>query len=131
MAPATMTTSQGSYLNGDSNQDVVAAANDYVGGSDMNSHPEHHVKREIRVIGDAVPVTNGINSDHDIEPSSYEPIAIIGCAMRLPGGVNNADALWGLLDGRHEGRCRVPYDRYNIDAFYGPGKAGHVCTEYG
>jgi hypothetical protein len=71
-------------------------------------------------------------SSDDGEPqSSYEPIAIIGCGMRLPGGVDSSEALWRLLDGKHEGRCEVPHDRYNIDAFYGPGKQGHVCTRYG
>jgi hypothetical protein len=65
------------------------------------------------------------------EKQRYEPIAIVGCAMRLPGGVDSGEALWNLLDSRLDGRCRVPYDRYNVDAFYGPGKPGHVATEFG
>lgn len=65
------------------------------------------------------------------QPSSYEPIAIIGCGMRLPGNVSNSEALWELLDSKKEGRCEIPRDRYNIDAFYGPGKQGHICTRYG
>ena len=60
-----------------------------------------------------------------------EPIAIIGCGMRLPGKVDNADALFDFLDGKREGRCRVPSDRYNIDAFYASNKNGHVGTEHG
>lgn len=36
-----------------------------------------------------------------------------------------------MIDGRREGRCRVPEDRYNVEAFYGPGRAGHVGSEYG
>ena len=78
-------------------------------------------------------VVNGVLGDktHNTSTSIYEPIAIIGCAMRLPGGVNNGEALWNLLDGKREGRCRVPKDRYNIDAFYGPGKEGHIDSEYG
>jgi hypothetical protein len=62
---------------------------------------------------------------------TYEPIAIIGCGMRLPGEVDNADALFDFLDEKREGRCRVPSDRYNIDAFYASEKNGHVGTEHG
>ena len=69
-------------------------------------------------------------SESDFEPT-YEPIAITGCAMRLPGNVSTEEDLWNLLDGQKEGRCRVPLDRYNVDAFHGPGKSGHTCTEYG
>ncbi|KAM0695559.1 hypothetical protein Q7P36_005919 [Cladosporium allicinum] len=61
----------------------------------------------------------------------FDPIAIIGCGMRLPGGIKSAEALWQLLDERRDGRCRVPGNRYNVEAFHGPGKPGHVATEYG
>jgi acyl transferase domain-containing protein len=63
--------------------------------------------------------------------STMEPIAIVGMAMRLPGGIRNAEAFWELLISRSSGRCRVPKNRYNVDGWYGPGKAGHVSTEYG
>ncbi|XPS74002.1 hypothetical protein M3J09_006130 [Ascochyta lentis] len=76
--------------------------------------------------------TNGTNGfTKSFDEASYEPIAIIGCAMRLPGSVDNDEALWQLLSGKQDGCCRVPLDRCNVDAFYGPGKAGHVCTEFG
>ena len=82
--------------------------------------------------------TNGSSTNDDVAGTpvsegteTYEPIAIIGCAMRLPGGVDSGEALWSLLDGRRDGRGRIPYDRYNVDAFYGPGKQGHVATEFG
>lgn len=74
---------------------------------------------------------NGFASVSEANHSSYEPIAIIGCGMRLPGAIDTDEALWELLSGKQDGRCRVPMDRYNVDAFYGPGKAGHVCTEFG
>jgi acyl transferase domain-containing protein len=61
----------------------------------------------------------------------YEPVAIIGCAMRLPGHINDSEALWDLLINKRDGRCRVPSDRYNVEAFYGPGKPGYVISEYG
>ena len=67
---------------------------------------------------------------HD-QANSYEPVAIIGCAMRLPGDINNSEALWDLLINKRDGRCRVPSERYNIEAFHGPGKPGCVASEYG
>ncbi|KAI4122746.1 MAG: hypothetical protein LQ338_005639 [Usnochroma carphineum] len=60
-----------------------------------------------------------------------EPVAIVGMAMRLPGGIHDAESFWDLLINKRHGQCRVPSDRYNIDAWYGPGKSGHVGTQYG
>lgn len=65
-------------------------------------------------------------SDHVVEP-----VAIVGMAMRLPGGIHNAEDFWDLLINKRNGQCRVPKDRYNIDAWYGPGKSGHVGTQHG
>ena len=92
--------------------------------------------------------TNGITNGNDERPHNMsngtglsngagtsgrvvEPVAIVGMAMRLPGGVHDADGLWDLLVNKRNGQCRVPSDRYNIDAFYGPGKPGHVGTQFG
>jgi Beta-ketoacyl synthase, N-terminal domain len=60
-----------------------------------------------------------------------EPIAICGMAMRLPGGIRDAEGYWDLLYNKRSGRCRVPKDRYNVDAWYSPGKIGHVASKYG
>ena len=70
-------------------------------------------------------------SDESKTACTYEPVAIIGCGMRLPGNVDSADALFALLDEKREGRCRVPPDRYNVEAFYAGNKNGHVGTEHG
>ena len=64
--------------------------------------------------------------------SSLPAIAITGMAMRLPGGANSAATFWDLIVNKASGRCRVPGDRYNIDAFYDPkARPGTVKTEYG
>ncbi|KAL4814399.1 hypothetical protein BDW67DRAFT_186780 [Aspergillus spinulosporus] len=61
-----------------------------------------------------------------------DPIAIIGLGLRLPGSIRTPQQFWEFLINKRSGRCRVPADRYNVDAFHGPkGKLGHVCTEYG
>lgn len=60
------------------------------------------------------------------------PIAIVGMGMRLPGGVNGESAFWDLLVNKRNGRCVVPENRYNIDAFYSPtGGPGTVKTKHG
>ncbi|KAK5996429.1 Highly reducing polyketide synthase gloL [Cladobotryum mycophilum] len=47
------------------------------------------------------------------------PIAIIGMGLRLPGGVSTPEDFWSLLVNKEDGQCRVPTDRYNIEAFHG------------
>ncbi|KAL8671106.1 MAG: hypothetical protein Q9168_004388 [Polycauliona sp. 1 TL-2023] len=74
--------------------------------------------------------TNGRPME-ELSTRPLEPIAIVGMAMRLPGGIHDADGLWDLLINKRSGQCRVPASRYNIDAWYGPGKRGHVGTQSG
>ncbi|KAL8848056.1 MAG: hypothetical protein Q9221_006916 [Calogaya cf. arnoldii] len=73
--------------------------------------------------------TNGVPDWVSTHP--VEPVAIIGMGMRLPGGVHDAESFWDLLVNKRDGQCRVPSSRYNIDAWYAPGKPGHVGTQYG
>ncbi|KAK4172362.1 putative polyketide synthase [Triangularia setosa] len=64
-----------------------------------------------------------------LEASSapFEPIAIIGMAMRLPGRVRNGNDFWNLLIQKKSGLCDVPKDRFNIDGFHHPaGKPGTI-----
>ncbi len=79
---------------------------------------------------------NGINGAHQDRIGDHQtappPIAIVGMGMRLPGGANGGCAFWDLLVNKKDGRCLVPGDRYNINAFYSPsGKPGTVRTQYG
>ncbi|KIA75578.1 polyketide synthase [Aspergillus ustus] len=61
-----------------------------------------------------------------------DPIAITGIGLRLPGSVRTPQQYWDFLTQKGSGRCRVPANRYNVDAFLGPkGKPGHTCTEFG
>ncbi|GKT70041.1 polyketide synthase [Colletotrichum tofieldiae] len=70
---------------------------------------------------------NGVRHDPDL----YEPIAIIGMGMRLPGHVHNAADYWDLLVNGKSGRCPVPKSRYNVNNWYGPGRVSHVPTKFG
>ena len=83
-----------------------------------------------------VDMTNGIDNTHAGKVRDPQhappPIAIVGMGMRLPGGVNGSSAFWDLLVNKKDGRCLVPGDRYNIDAFYSPsGKPGTVKSQHG
>ncbi|WYZ43619.1 hypothetical protein EsH8_VII_000055 [Colletotrichum jinshuiense] len=60
-----------------------------------------------------------------------EPVAICGMAMRLPGGITDAAGFWDMLYNGRSGRCKVPEDRYNAEAWYGPGKIGHTASKFG
>ncbi|KAK1975937.1 hypothetical protein LZ30DRAFT_667738 [Colletotrichum cereale] len=80
---------------------------------------------------------NGFSSHADADAkgndntASFEPVAICGMGMRLPGGVTDSDAFWDMLVNKGDGRCSVPKDRYNVEAWYAPGKKRHVPSEYG
>jgi acyl transferase domain-containing protein len=69
-------------------------------------------------------------NDGDIDPVPF-PIAIVGMSMRLPGGVNCENEFWEFLINKRDGLCRVPDNRYNIDAFYKASTSGAIRTQHG
>lgn len=78
-------------------------------------------------------IANGIHKEEISNGfSAPEPIAVVGMGMRLPGGIHTAEEFWQLLVEKRSTRCRVPSDRFDIDAFHDPaGKAGSIAFEYG
>lgn len=77
---------------------------------------------------------NGVlpNGHDEIMTSQAEPLAVVGMTMRLPGGVNSGASFWDFIVNKKDGRCRIPSNRYNVDAFYSPKiTAGTVASEYG
>ncbi|PYH80087.1 ketoacyl-synt-domain-containing protein [Aspergillus uvarum CBS 121591] len=71
---------------------------------------------------------------HDSHPSKKsgpEPLAIVGMALRLPGGVNTPEDFWNFLLNKQNGHGQVPGSRYNIDAFHHPSRTGSVRTKDG
>ncbi|KAK2052271.1 hypothetical protein LY76DRAFT_671662 [Colletotrichum caudatum] len=80
------------------------------------------------------PQPNGDTQPPPATTERREPIAIIGCGLRLPGGVHDAEAFWDLLINKRDGRCIVPADRYNVSGYHTeqqPAKPGCVATEHG
>ena len=63
---------------------------------------------------------------------SPEPIAVCGLAMRLPGGIRNAESFWDVLYHGKDMRGPIPADRYNAQGFDDTmGKKGAIKTKYG
>jgi acyl transferase domain-containing protein len=67
------------------------------------------------------------------EKGDTEPIAVVGMGCRLPGGVNNPDEYWQLLQDGRSGIVRVPPERWDADAYYSEDHTvpGTICTREG
>lgn len=62
-----------------------------------------------------------------------EPIAIIGMGCRYPGGSNDPDSYWNMLNDGVDAITEVPADRWDIEKLYDPDpdKPGRMSTRYG
>ncbi|MCV6974057.1 type I polyketide synthase [Mycobacterium bourgelatii] len=61
------------------------------------------------------------------------PVAVIGMACRLPGGINSPDELWEALLRGDDLVTEVPPDRWDIDEYYDPepGVPGRTACKWG
>ena len=62
-----------------------------------------------------------------------EPIAIIGMSCRFPGGANNPEQFWELLQTGTSAIQEIPEQRWNIEEYYDPNPevSGKIITRYG
>ncbi|RDW76877.1 putative Polyketide synthase (JCVI) [Aspergillus mulundensis] len=60
---------------------------------------------------------------------SPPPIAIIGMAARLPGGVNSIPSMYQFLRGKKDGLREVPESRFNIDGFHNDGDVAYSMRQ--
>ncbi|CAG8961993.1 hypothetical protein HYFRA_00014100 [Hymenoscyphus fraxineus] len=63
-------------------------------------------------------VEGSIETNEKLRDIGVEPIAIVGMATRLPGGVHSPESFWDLLVNKKNARCDVPKDRWNSEAYY-------------
>ncbi|WP_394846829.1 SDR family NAD(P)-dependent oxidoreductase [Pendulispora brunnea] len=65
--------------------------------------------------------------------TSMEPVAIVGIACRLPGGVRSPEEFWSLLCEKRNGIREVPAERWNADAYFDedPAAPGKMSTRWG
>ena len=61
------------------------------------------------------------------------PVAVIGMACRLPGGINSPDELWSALLRGDDLVIEIPTDRWDPEEYYDPepGVAGRSVSKYG
>jgi phthiocerol/phenolphthiocerol synthesis type-I polyketide synthase D len=67
------------------------------------------------------------------EKSDTEPIAVVGMACRLPGGVDTPAQYWQFLKDGGDGVIQVPADRWDADAYYSEDhtRPGTICNREG
>ncbi|MBM7115272.1 type I polyketide synthase [Archangium primigenium] len=67
------------------------------------------------------------------EAARREPIAIVGMACRLPGGVETPEAFWELMARGEDATSEVPPDRWDAEVLYSPepGARGKIRTRRG
>ncbi|BBY97201.1 sulfolipid-1 biosynthesis phthioceranic/hydroxyphthioceranic acid synthase [Mycolicibacterium fallax] len=65
--------------------------------------------------------------------SSYTPVAVIGMACRLPGGIDSPDGLWTTLLEAKDQVSTVPVDRWDAEDYYDPqpGVPGRSVSKWG
>eukprot|EP00820_Chromera_velia_P004139 Cvel_3424.t1-p1 / transcript=Cvel_3424.t1 / gene=Cvel_3424 / organism=Chromera_velia_CCMP2878 / gene_product=Erythronolide synthase, modules 3 and 4, putative / transcript_product=Erythronolide synthase, modules 3 and 4, putative / location=Cvel_scaffold137:112354-129164(+) / protein_length=4811 / sequence_SO=supercontig / SO=protein_coding / is_pseudo=false len=51
---------------------------------------------------------------------SSEPVAVVGAACRLPGGIDSLGAFWDLLMNYGDAISEVPRSRWDVDDYYDP-----------
>lgn len=68
-----------------------------------------------------------------LKQSQVEPIAIIGMDCRFPGGANNPEAYWHLLEQGINATTTIPAQRWDVEQYYSPDpeKPGTMYTKSG
>jgi acyl transferase domain-containing protein/NADPH:quinone reductase-like Zn-dependent oxidoreductase len=71
--------------------------------------------------------------DDDLRLLASEPIAIVGLACRMPGGIQSPDELWDFLAGGGDAITEVPESRWDAEALFDSdvSRAGKINTKFG
>lgn len=84
---------------------------------------------EIKVDVTDLPISNGTERKQQSPTASSAkiihdkppPIAIVGMAARLPGGIKSIPDIYEFLRDRKDGLCDVPISRFSINGFHNDG----------
>jgi acyl transferase domain-containing protein/NADPH:quinone reductase-like Zn-dependent oxidoreductase/short-subunit dehydrogenase/acyl carrier protein len=68
----------------------------------------------------------------ELEQERHEPIAIVGMACRIPGGVNNPDEFWKLLKEKRNVVAEIPQERIDLRQVFDahPQTPGKTCSHW-
>ncbi|WP_293004161.1 type I polyketide synthase [Mycobacterium sp.] len=95
----------------------------------MNAPPDRRA-----IITEALRKIDDLTARLEIaETADLEPIAVVGMACRLPGGVDTPADYWQLLEQGRNGVVRVPEDRWDADAYFSEDHTvpGTICNREG
>jgi acyl transferase domain-containing protein len=67
----------------------------------------------------------------ELESEAHAPLAVVGMALRFPGGITTPEAYWEFLRGDADGLSEIPSDRPGLRAVYDPrpGQPGHAYVQ--
>lgn len=84
-------------------------------------------------IDDGAPTTAAVDSSPTMSTTAVTPVAIIGMACRLPGGIDSPELLWEALLRGDDLVTEVPPDRWDVDDHYDPepGVPGRSVSKWG
>jgi polyketide synthase 5 len=85
------------------------------------------------VIDDGVDRSASANSSPAMGTTPVTPVAVIGMACRLPGGIDSPELLWEALLRGDDLVTEVPPDRWDVDEHYDPepGVPGRSVSKWG
>ncbi|MBI3243487.1 MAG: SDR family NAD(P)-dependent oxidoreductase [Chloroflexi bacterium] len=68
-----------------------------------------------------------------LERQRHEPVAVVGMACRFPGGANDPESFWQLLQNGVDAITEVPGDRWDVNAYYDsdPDALGKMSSRWG
>jgi acyl transferase domain-containing protein/acyl carrier protein len=70
--------------------------------------------------GSTSPADPVASSPRRSEAGEDDPIAIVGVGLRMPGGVEDLDGLWRLLEAEVDTVAPVPRERWDVEQVYDP-----------
>ncbi|MCA9126864.1 MAG: SDR family NAD(P)-dependent oxidoreductase [Planctomycetales bacterium] len=73
-----------------------------------------------------------IISQQVVQSGDDDPVAIVGCAMRFPGGIIDLDGYWEVLRAGASAVEEIPPTRWNIDDYFDPDpdRPGYMNTRW-
>ena len=74
-----------------------------------------------------------LHMDGNFSNKSLEPIAIIGLGCRFPGGANDWQSYWSMLEQGRDAISETPEDRWDLEKFYAPDQSlpGKTQSKWG